>query len=145
LNPAAFALLERIGADSINVHSDLTVAQLGELRRGGTPAIDVYIEAPDDLGGFVRHYDAAEIVRVAAPVYLKFGLRNLQPLYPAGEHLAPLLESTARERVRRAAIALDLLERSASPPTASPPGAYEPPPGARRLPAGELARAQPVF
>jgi hypothetical protein len=138
LNPASFALLERLGADSVNVHSDLTLTQLAELRAAAAAAIDLYVEAPDDLGGFVRHHDASEFVRVAAPVYLKFGLRNAPPLYPAGAHLAPVLEATARERVRRAALCLQLMARSGNMPPASPTGACAPPQGMRRLDPGQL-------
>jgi hypothetical protein len=141
LNPAAFALLERIGADSINVHSDLTVAQIAELRSGGAAAIDVYIEAPDDLGGFVRHHDAPEVVRVGAPVYLKFGLRNSPPLYPVGGHLAMSAELTARERVRRAAICLETMARAGVDLAASPVPARRPPDRLRRFPTGEIAPA----
>src|SRR5436190_9042306 len=72
INPAAFAIAERLGADSVNVAADLTIAQIAELRAAGGASIDFYIEAPDDLGGFVRHYEAAEVARVGAPVYLKF-------------------------------------------------------------------------
>jgi hypothetical protein len=139
LNPASFALVERIGADSVNVHSDLTVTQIAELRAGGAAAIDLYVESPDDLGGFVRHHEAPELVRVGAPVYLKFGLRNAPPLYPVGGHLAAVAEATARERVRRAAICLELMARSGADLAASPVPARTPPAGLRRIPAGQLA------
>lgn len=141
LNPAAFALLERIGADSINVHSDLSVGQIAELRAGGSAAIDLYVESPDDLGGFVRHHEAAELVRVGAPVYLKFGVRNAPPLYPVGGHLAAVAEATARERVRRAAICLELMGRSGQAFEASPVPARSMPDGMSRIPAGLLAPA----
>jgi hypothetical protein len=144
LNPAAFALLERIGADSINVHSDLTVAQIAELRAGGGAAIDVYVESPDDLGGFVRHHDAPELVRVGAPIYLKFGLRNSPPLYPVGGHLAAVAESTARERVRRAALCLELMRRAHVQEEASPVPARRPPAGLRRLAPGQLTPGTPA-
>jgi hypothetical protein len=139
LNPASFALLERIGADSINVHSDLSVGQIAELRAAGSAAIDLYVESPDDLGGFVRHHEAAELVRVGAPVYLKFGLRNAPPLYPVGGHLAAVAEATARERVRRAAICLELMARAGEMPDASPVPARSSPDGMSRIPAGLLA------
>jgi hypothetical protein len=139
LNPVAFALLERIGADSINVHSDLTIAQIAELRSGGAAAIDLYVESPDDLGGFVRHHDAPELVRVGAPVYLKFGLRNSPPLYPVGGHLAATAEVTARERVRRAAICLELMDRAGFDLAASPVPARRPPEPLLRFPAGQIA------
>jgi hypothetical protein len=139
LNPASFALLERIGADSINVHSDLSVGQIAELRAAGTAAIDLYVESPDDLGGFVRHHEATELVRVGAPVYLKFGLRNAPPLYPVGGHLAAVAVATARERVRRAAICLELMARAGGSFDPSPVPARSAPEGLRRIPAGLLA------
>ena len=73
--------------------------------------LDVYIEAPDDIGGFIRHYEIADIVRVAAPVYLKFGLRNAPNIYPSGTHLEATAIALTRERLRRAKLGLDLLRR----------------------------------
>ncbi len=32
---------------------------------------DVYVEAPDDFGGFVRHYEIVELVCVADAYYVK--------------------------------------------------------------------------
>jgi hypothetical protein len=139
MNPAAFAVCEGLGADSVNVHADLTVAQIAELRAAGAPSIDFYVEAPDDLGGFVRHYDAADVVRVGAPVYLKFGIRNSPDLYPVGKHLAEVAVLTAQERVRRAALCLALMRRSGVSRGPSPAGARAAPEGLRRF-AGVEAR-----
>ena len=50
-------------------------------------------------------------MRVAAPVYLKFTVRNSPNLYPSGGHLRGLAVDTARERVRRAEIGLAILDR----------------------------------
>lgn len=116
VNPAAFGVWAALGADSINVPSDLSAAQLAELRAASGAALDVYLEAPDDVGGFVRLYEAAELIRVAAPVYLKFGLRNAPGIYPVGQHLAGVAHATARERVRRARLGLDILERAGGAP-----------------------------
>ena len=55
------------------------------------------------------YHEIPAIVDVAAPVYLKFAVRNCAPLYPAGEHLRGVVLSSSRERVRRAAIGLELL------------------------------------
>jgi hypothetical protein len=122
-NPASFQVVQRLGADSVNVPGDLSVHQLAELRAAGTAAIDLYVESPDGVGGFVRHHEAPEFVRVAAPVYLKFGLRNAPDIYPVGEHLAELACATGRERVRRAALGLALLERHGLLDQMSPAGA----------------------
>jgi hypothetical protein len=108
-NPATAALYDRIGADTINVATDLSISMLAAMRRVTERPLDVYIEAPDDLGGFVRSYDVPEIVRAAAPVHLKFGLRNARSVYPTGGHLQDVAVSQAREKVRRAALAERLL------------------------------------
>jgi hypothetical protein len=116
VNPAAVRVWAGLGADSINVPSDLTIAQIAELRAASPVALDLYLEAPDDVGGFVRLYDAAEVIRVGAPVYLKFGLRNAPGIYPSGRHLRGLAADSARERVRRGRLALDILERAGGAP-----------------------------
>ena len=112
-NPATAATLEAMGATTINVSTDLSAAELGELRAGCTAPLDVYVEVPDDQGGFVRFYDVPEIVRTAAPVYVKLGLRNAPNIYPSGLHLEDLAVKLGRERVRRAELVLRLLEERA--------------------------------
>jgi hypothetical protein len=116
VNPVSFRVIAALGADSINVHSDLTVAQLAEIRAASSAALDMYVESPDDIGGFVRLYEAAALIRVAAPIYLKFGLRNAPGIYPFGEHLRDVAAATGRERVRRARLTLDILERGGGAP-----------------------------
>ncbi len=112
-NPASIRIAEDLGADTYNVPTDLSIPQLASIRAATSLPLDVYVESPDDLGGFVRHYEIAEIVRVAAPVYLKFGLRNAPNIYPSGLHLTPTATLLGRERVRRARIGLDMLDRHA--------------------------------
>ncbi|MGH3383386.1 MAG: hypothetical protein ACRDO1_02280, partial [Nocardioidaceae bacterium] len=119
-NPATARLLEDLGADTLNVVVDLTVPQLAAMRAATTLPLDIYIEGPDDFGAPMRYYDVPEIVRTAAPVYLKFAVRNAASLYPYGRHLRQHLIDTARERVRRAALALQLLERMTSAPGETP-------------------------
>jgi hypothetical protein len=108
-NAPTAQLYERLGATSLNVSTDLPVPVLAEIRSVTTVPIDMYIEVPDDQGGHVRFYDVPEIVRVAAPVYLKMGLRNAPNIYPVGAHLAATAEALGRERVRRAELILRLL------------------------------------
>ena len=121
-NPAAARVLEDLGADSINLPVDLSLAQIAAVRLALDAFIDFYVESPDDFGGAVRHYEVADLVRVAAPIYLKYGLRNSPPLYPSGLHLEPMVLALCRERVRRAAISLALLKRYAPEAVASPWG-----------------------
>jgi hypothetical protein len=112
-NPATAQALEELGASTINVATDLSPQELGELRAACPAPLDVYVEVPDDQGGFVRFYDVPEIVRLAAPVYVKLGLRNAPNIYPSGLHLEDLAVKLGRERVRRAELVLRLLEERA--------------------------------
>jgi len=59
----------------------------------------------------VRDHELAALVEAAAPVHLELGLRNVQGTYPSGGHLDHAVLAGARERVRRAAIGLELLAR----------------------------------
>ena len=122
-NPATMRLLETLGASTANIPSDTTLGQLAEMRAVVGLPIDLYLESPDSLGGVVRGHEIADFVRVGAPLYAKFGLRNSRNLYPAGEHLADDARSIAREKVRRAAVALEWLARSGTGAIQSTPGA----------------------
>lgn len=110
-NPATLRLLEQLGAGTVNVPADLSIPQLAELRHATALPLDVYVEAPDAMGGTIRHLELAELVRAGAPLHAKFGLRNMASVYPAGDHVAEVAERGAREKVRRAALALEWLER----------------------------------
>jgi hypothetical protein len=126
VNPAAYTIWEKLGGDSINVPSDLTIGQIAELRALSAAPMDFYVEAPDDLGGFVRLYDAAELIRCGAPIYLKFGLRNVQGIYPVGRHLRDLAVNAMRERVHRGRLTLDILQRLGADGGMSPLGSRLP-------------------
>ncbi len=121
-NPASARVLEDLGASTINVPSDLTASQLASIRAAIDIPIDLYVEAPDNIGGFIRYYEVPEFVRVAAPLHIKLGLRNAPDIYPSGTHLESTAERLCRERVRRARLALDTLERHAPGLTVSPTG-----------------------
>lgn len=110
-NPVSIRLLADNGMTTYNVPTDLSLAHLAAIRQATTIPLDIYIEVPDDIGGFIRHYEIAEIIRVAAPVYVKFGLRNAPNIYPSGTHLEATAVALTRERVRRAKLGLDLLHR----------------------------------
>lgn len=124
-NPVSLRLLQDLGATSINIPSDLNLTQLAAIRAAVTVPLDFYIEAPDNLGGFIRYYELDEIVRICAPVYIKLGLRNSPDVYPSGAHLEPAVVAMARERVRRAQIALEMLARYYPQAVMSPPGAAD--------------------
>lgn len=121
-NPATAKLFESAGVNTLNIPTDLSPAQIGSIRQAVEVPIDMYVEAPDNFGGFVRYYEMPQLLRVASPMYFKFGLRNAPDIYPSGMHLEETAATLARERVRRARIALDLLERYAPEAKMSPLG-----------------------
>jgi hypothetical protein len=110
-NAAAVKAMEDLGAGTYNTPTDLSLAQLAAIRAVTDLPLDVYVEAPDDFGGFVRHYEIPDLVRVASPVFVKFGLRNAPNIYPSGTHLEATAVALGRERVRRAEIGLSMLDR----------------------------------
>jgi len=112
-NPASAKLLEDLGADTINTPSDLTIEQIAQMRQVLTVPIDFYIEAPDNIGGFIRYYELPDIIRVAAPVYIKLGLRNSPDIYPCGTHIENTAIALSKERVRRAQMACEFIARLA--------------------------------
>jgi hypothetical protein len=122
-NPAAAQVIERLGANTLNLPTDLSLPQIAAIRAVVDIPLDIYVESPDSLGGFIRMHEIPEIIRVAAPVYLKFGLRNAPDVYPSGTHLSSTVAALSRERVRRAKLGLDLLARSAAEFTMSAIGA----------------------
>jgi len=124
-NPVGIRLVAELGVDSINISSDTSLARFAAIRQVIDIPIDLYIESPDGLGGFVRHHETPELVRVGAPIYLKFGLRNAPNIYPSGAHLEGVAIATGRERVRRAAIGLEHLRRGLPDAAISPPGAAD--------------------
>lgn len=124
-NPASAKLLEDLGADTINIPSDLTLPQIAGIRAALSKPIDFYVEAPDNIGAFIRYFEIPDLIRVAAPVYLKFGLRNSPDIYPCGTHIENTALALSRERVRRAQIAMEQIKRYAPDAVMSPLGAVD--------------------
>ncbi len=72
-NPCSAKLLESIGANSINPVRDIQMQMLAAMRQAIDIPIDIHTENPKSTGGFIRHYEVPEMIRVAAPIYLKTG------------------------------------------------------------------------
>lgn len=111
-NPATARVLEDLGASTLNLPVDLHMSSIAAIRAAVDIPVDVYMEAADEFGGTVRHFEVPDLVKVAAPVFVKFTVRNAPGIYPSGEHLRSVVLATARERVRRAALGLAHLERA---------------------------------
>jgi len=122
-NPSAARVIVGLGASTINLPTDLTLAQVAAIRAAVDVPLDVYVESPDPVGGFVRLHELPELIRIAAPVHVKFGLRNAPDVYPAGSHLDATVLALSRERVRRARLGMELLARSGSTAAMSELGA----------------------
>jgi hypothetical protein len=110
-NPVAVKILEDFGAGTFNVSSDLPLPLLASIRQPISIPLDLYVETPDPFGGFIRHYEVPEFIRVLSPVYIKLGLRNAPDIYPSGTHLETTAVALTRERVRRASLVYDMIQR----------------------------------
>ena len=112
-NPISVKMIEDLGAGTYNVPTDLTLPQIAAIRSVVDLPLDVYVEAPDDFGGFLRHYEAPELIRIASPIYVKLGLRNAPNIYPSGLHIEDTAIKLSRERVHRTALVMDIIKRYA--------------------------------
>lgn len=105
-NAATARVYDDLGATSPNTSTDLA-----EIRAVIERPHDIYVEVPDDQCGAVRFYDVPELIRVASPVYVKFGVRNAPNIYPTGRHMEATAVAAGIERVRRCALVLRMLEQ----------------------------------
>jgi hypothetical protein len=67
----------------------------------------IHIDNPSAAGGFIRTYEAPEIARIAAPVYLKTGNSVL------AEHGEMTTPEDARRMVRQAALVKEIMNEFA--------------------------------
>ncbi|PIR11343.1 MAG: peptidase [Gammaproteobacteria bacterium CG11_big_fil_rev_8_21_14_0_20_46_22] len=104
-NPAAFKMLESLGADSINAVRDLQLPMIAALREAVDIPIDCHTDNPLASGGFIRVYEAPEIVRIASPVYLKTGNSAVSV------HGSIPGKKEGLRMANQAAIVLEMLER----------------------------------
>lgn len=104
-NPASAKLLEKIGADSFNPVRDLQIPMIASIRDAIDISIDIHTENPKSSGGFIRHYEVPDIIKYAAPVYLKTGGAV------AGHHGWDTTEKQAEERVRQVLLVQNMISR----------------------------------
>jgi hypothetical protein len=72
-NPCSGKLLENTGADSFNPVRDIQLQMMAAIRQAIDIPLDLHTENPASSGGFIRHYEVPEMIRVGAPLYLKTG------------------------------------------------------------------------
>lgn len=94
-NPCSAHVLESLGANSINPVRDIQIQMLAAMRAAIDVPIDLHTENPKSSGGFIRHYEVPEFVRVAAPVYLKTGGSV------AANHSYDTTEKEAKQRAKQ--------------------------------------------
>lgn len=94
-NPCSARLLESTGADSINPVRDIQVQMVASMRQAIDIPIDLHTENPASSGGFIRHYEVPDLIRVGAPLYLKTGGSV------AKTHSWDTTEADARQRAKQ--------------------------------------------
>lgn len=72
-NPCSAKVLENLGANSFNPVRDIQLQMMAAIRQAVDIPLDLHTENPASSGGFIRHYEMPEMIRVAAPLYLKTG------------------------------------------------------------------------
>ncbi len=97
-NPCSAKVLEMLGASSINPVRDIQLQMLAAMRQAIDVPIDIHTENPKSTGGFIRHYEVPEMIRIAAPIYLKTGGSV------AATHSWDSTESDARQRAKQVAL-----------------------------------------
>ena len=104
-NPASAKLFESIGLNSLNPVRDLQIPMLASLRDAIDIPIDVHTENPKSTGGFIRHYEVPQMIKIASPIYLKTGGSI------AKTHSWNTTDSEAKSRAKQVALVRDLIER----------------------------------
>jgi hypothetical protein len=118
-NPCAGKLLESIGADSFNPIRDIQLQMLAALRQAIDIPLDVHTENPASSGGFIRHYEVPEMIRVAAPIYLKTGGSV------AKTHSWESSDADAKKRAKQVMLVKRMIDRYYPEATVSPRGAID--------------------
>lgn len=103
-NPCAARLMESIGLDSINPVRDIQLQMLASMRQAIDIPIDIHTENPTSSGGFIRHYEVPEMIRIAAPIYLKTGGSV------AGTHSWNTTPEQARQRAKQVALVKRMID-----------------------------------
>jgi len=104
-NPASAKLLEEIGANSFNPVRDLQIPMIASIRNAIDISIDLHTENPKSSGGFIRHYEVPDMIKYAAPVYLKTGGSI------ASHHGWDTTKKQAGERIRQVSLVQNMINR----------------------------------
>ena len=113
-NPCSARLLQEIGANSFNPVRDIQLQMLSAIRQSIDIPIDIHTENPKSTGGFIRHYEVPEFIRVAAPIYLKTGGSV------AATHSWDTTEADAKKRAKQVALVKRVIDEYYPEAIASP-------------------------
>lgn len=118
-NPCSGKVLEVLGADSINPVRDIQLQMLASLRQAIDIPIDVHTENPASTGGFIRHYEVPEMIRLASPIYLKTGGSV------AKTHSWDTTEADARQRAKQVSLVKRMIDQYYPEAVASEKGSID--------------------
>ena len=113
-NPAAAKLLETQGLNSLNPVRDLQIPMIASIRDACDMSLDLHTENPKSTGGFIRHYEVPDFIRVASPVYLKTGGSV------AANHNWDTTESEAVARIKQVMLVKRVIDEYCPEAIASP-------------------------
>ena len=113
-NPAAAKLLEENGLNSLNPVRDLQIAMIASIRNATVMSLDLHTENPKSTGGFIRHYEVPQFIKVASPVYLKTGGSV------AANHNWDTTESEAVARIKQVKLVKRMIDEYCPEAIASP-------------------------
>lgn len=115
-NPCSAKVLEMLGANSINPVRDIQLQMLAAMRQAVDCPIDIHTENPKSTGGFIRHYEVPEMIRIAAPIYLKTGGSVAQT------HSWDSTEDDARKRAKQVSLVKRIIDEYYPEAVQSPRG-----------------------
>lgn len=110
---AGAKVIEKMGANSLNPTSDVSLPILAGMRKAVNIPIDIYMFITDAEGGMFRIYEAPEVARVASPCYFK-----IEPGSCQADIYKPWVKESwhaefMREKIKEAAIFQEIMERYA--------------------------------
>jgi hypothetical protein len=110
---AGAKVIEKMGANSLNPTSDVSLPILAGMRKAVDIPIDIYMFITDAEGGMFRIYEAPEIARVTSPCYFK-----IEPGTSQADIYKPWVKESwhaefMREKVKEAAIFQEIMKRHA--------------------------------
>ena len=103
-NPCSAKVLHELGADSINPVRDIQLQMMAAIRQAIDIPVDIHTENPASTGGFIRHYEVPEMIRVTAPIYLKTGGSV------AKTHSWDTTEADAKKRAKQVALVKRMID-----------------------------------